>query len=185
MHGDLDAEHFLSNTFKENGVNVCLAPGDGLMLERVAYDRYNEFQSNKKNDVMVQKVTQTQEIEAYRKDLVAHVAQRELKNRAFVSWLSWFDDNCEQYFVKSPSEEDIKQMNILKPAVKMMHPLAEVIPWDMQLLSKSGTVSFGSLIEDQKPKLLAIYYSMHNCPPCREFTPLLASLYEEFNENEK
>jgi thiol-disulfide isomerase/thioredoxin len=87
--------------------------------------------------------------------------------------------------VKSPSEEDIKQMNNLKPAVKMMHPLAEVIPWDMELLSKSGTVSFGSLIEDQKPKLLAIYYSMHNCPPCREFTPLLASLYEEFNENDK
>lgn len=43
MHGDLDAAHFLANTFTENGVNVCLAPGDGLMLERVAYDRYNEF----------------------------------------------------------------------------------------------------------------------------------------------
>lgn len=51
---------------------------------------------------MVQKVSQTVEIESYRKDLVAHVAERELKNRAFVSWLSWFDDNCEQYFVKSP-----------------------------------------------------------------------------------
>lgn len=29
------------------------------------------------------------------------------------------------------------------------------------------------------------YYSMHTCPPCREFTPLLASLYEEENEDEK
>ena len=26
---------------------------------------------------------------------------------------------------------------------------------------------------------------MHTCPPCREFTPLLAALYEEFNEDEK
>eukprot|EP00356_Strombidium_inclinatum_P010475 CAMPEP_0170503606 /NCGR_PEP_ID=MMETSP0208-20121228/45329_1 /TAXON_ID=197538 /ORGANISM="Strombidium inclinatum, Strain S3" /LENGTH=83 /DNA_ID=CAMNT_0010783351 /DNA_START=9 /DNA_END=256 /DNA_ORIENTATION=+ len=26
---------------------------------------------------------------------------------------------------------------------------------------------------------------MHNCPPCREFTPLLADLYEEANEDER
>ena len=26
---------------------------------------------------------------------------------------------------------------------------------------------------------------MHNCPPCREFTPMLADLYEEYNEDEK
>lgn len=29
------------------------------------------------------------------------------------------------------------------------------------------------------------YYSMHTCPPCREFTPLLADLYQELNEDEK
>ena len=34
-------------------------------------------------------------------------------------------------------------------------------------------------------KLLFIYFSMHNCPPCREFTPLLAELYRETNENGK
>jgi hypothetical protein len=50
-------------------------------------------------------VSQTDEIEAYRKKLVSHIAQRELKNRAFLSWLSWFDDNSEQYFVKAPSDE--------------------------------------------------------------------------------
>ena len=29
------------------------------------------------------------------------------------------------------------------------------------------------------------YFSMHNCPPCREFTPLLVELYNETNQNEK
>jgi nucleoredoxin len=35
----------------------------------------------------------------------------------------------------------------------------------------------------KSPKLIGIYYSMHDCPPCREFTPLLAALYEEVNED--
>lgn len=26
---------------------------------------------------------------------------------------------------------------------------------------------------------------MHNCPPCREFTPMLAELYNEINESER
>ena len=34
-------------------------------------------------------------------------------------------------------------------------------------------------------KLLMFYFSMHNCPPCREFTPLLVELYNEHNENGK
>ena len=29
------------------------------------------------------------------------------------------------------------------------------------------------------------YFSMHTCPPCREFTPLLSALYEESNEDSK
>jgi nucleoredoxin len=41
------------------------------------------------------------------------------------------------------------------------------------------------MLKSSKPKLIAIYYSMHNCPPCREFTPLLAALYEEINDDEK
>jgi tRNA U38,U39,U40 pseudouridine synthase TruA len=42
FHGELDPENFYKNSFSNNGVLVALAPGDGLMLERVAYDRYNE-----------------------------------------------------------------------------------------------------------------------------------------------
>ena len=34
-------------------------------------------------------------------------------------------------------------------------------------------------------KLLMFYFSMHNCPPCREFTPLLTELYQEVNESER
>ena len=41
------------------------------------------------------------------------------------------------------------------------------------------------MLQKNKPKLLAIYYSMHDCPPCREFTPMLSALYEEVNEDEK
>jgi thiol-disulfide isomerase/thioredoxin len=29
------------------------------------------------------------------------------------------------------------------------------------------------------------YFSMHTCPPCREFTPIFAELYKEMNEDEK
>ena len=41
------------------------------------------------------------------------------------------------------------------------------------------------MLEIKQPKLVGIYYSMHTCPPCREFTPLLSSLYEELNEDQK
>ena len=78
MHGNLDADQFMSNSFKENGVLVALAPGDGLMLEKVAYDKYNEHNTEKKSEIMIQRVTQTNELVEYRKLLVCHIAQREL-----------------------------------------------------------------------------------------------------------
>ena len=28
-----------------------------------------------------------------------------------------------------------------------------------------------------------LYFSMHTCPPCREFTPLLVELYNEYNQS--
>ena len=53
IHGDLDAEHQMKNSFSANGCLVALSPGDGLMLEKVAYDKYNEFNTHKKNDIMI------------------------------------------------------------------------------------------------------------------------------------
>jgi hypothetical protein len=109
FHGEMDIGHFLSNTMTNNGVLVALAPGDGLMLERVAYDRYNEFNTEKKAEIMVQRVGQTNELEAYRKQLVSHIAQRELKAKAFVAWMSWFDDSCADHYVTCPSIEVIEK----------------------------------------------------------------------------
>ena len=34
-------------------------------------------------------------------------------------------------------------------------------------------------------KLIFLYFSMKECPPCRDFTPLLTCLYHEMNEAEK
>jgi tRNA U38,U39,U40 pseudouridine synthase TruA len=36
---------------------VALAPGDGLMLEKVNYDRYNQFNTTKKNEIMIKRVS--------------------------------------------------------------------------------------------------------------------------------
>ena len=53
FHGELDIPHYLANTMTNNGVQVALAPGDGLMLEKVAYDRYNDMNNDKKNEIMI------------------------------------------------------------------------------------------------------------------------------------
>jgi tRNA U38,U39,U40 pseudouridine synthase TruA len=54
--GELD-EKFIPNSLKNNTVNVALAPGDGLMLEKVCYDKYNALTANKKSDIMIKLVT--------------------------------------------------------------------------------------------------------------------------------
>lgn len=87
------------NTQTDNQMNVALAPGDGLLLEKVCYDKYNEINLNKKNDIMLSLVSQTKEVQDFREDIVRHIAKRELDNRAFVCWLSYFDDFCDEYYV--------------------------------------------------------------------------------------
>ena len=41
------------------------------------------------------------------------------------------------------------------------------------------TFTVGEL--EPSAKLLMLYFSMHSCPPCREFTPLLIELYNDLN----
>ena len=51
---------------------------------------------------------------------------------------------------------------------------------------RGGTLStVGEMITPASGKLLMIYLSMHDCPGCLEFTPLLVDLYEEMNEDKK
>jgi hypothetical protein len=137
MHGNLDSEQFMSNTFTNNGVLVALAPGDGLMLEKVAYDKYNEHNTEKKSEIMIQRVTQDEELIEYRKSLVCHIARRELETKAYTTWLSWFDDNCSDYYIKAPGVEEIKKMRNVsqKPQMEPVAEggLSEYIPYDLKL----------------------------------------------------
>ena len=51
------------------------------------------------------------------------------------------------------------------------------------ILSKKGQTTPAEGFKGAK--LIGIYFSMHNCPPCRQFTPVFAELYNEINESEK
>ena len=62
--------------------------------------------------------------------------------------------------------------------------MSEYIPLEQALISKNDpkSLTMGEVLA-KKPKLIGIYYSMHNCPPCREFTPLLSAIYDEVNDD--
>ena len=47
---------------------------------------------------------------------------------------------------------------------------------------KSGSVDNSSL---KSVKLIGVYFSAHWCPPCRNFTPVLANFYNTVNKNGK
>ena len=51
-----------------------------------------------------------------------------------------------------------------------------------KLDSKKGEVDIKEAINND---LIGIYFSAHWCPPCRRFTPMLATCYEEWKKDEK
>ncbi len=59
-------QQFILNTFRDNCMHVCLAPGDGLMLDKVGYDKYNENEERKKERVQIKLESQRQEVEEFR-----------------------------------------------------------------------------------------------------------------------
>ena len=105
FRGGLD-DSFLNNTFNDNYVSVCLAPGDGLLLEQVCYDKYNQLNDNKKSEIMLKYVAQSKEVLSFREDIVRQIAKRELTDKAFSRWISVFDDFCEDYYIPRPAIAD-------------------------------------------------------------------------------
>ena len=50
--------------------------------------------------------------------------------------------------------------------------LLSLLPEGTELLSHAGTVKLS-----KESKRIALYFSAHWCPPCRQFTPILADFY--------
>merc|ERR1712137_641347 len=52
-----------------------------------------------------------------------------------------------------------------------------------ELQTKDGKKPTEEVLKDKK--MVGIYFSAHWCPPCRQFTPLLATTYEDMMEDFK
>ena len=69
-----------------------------------------------------------------------------------------------------------------------MAALAEQKPFDAEsllgttLTTKNGNRPTNEVLKGKK--YLAIYFSAHWCPPCRQFTPLLAEVYDTVKAND-
>ena len=53
------------------------------------------------------------------------------------------------------------------------------------LIKNDGTEVKTSELSTEKGGVIGIYFSAHWCPPCRGFTPKLASVYNEIKEEGK
>ena len=97
MRGGLGS-NFITNTHKNNRMKVALAPGDGLLLEKVCYDKYNKLPQTAE-PIHIRFIKGEQEVDAFRNKMIGYIASRELNDHSFTSWTSWFDDNCLEHFV--------------------------------------------------------------------------------------
>jgi len=55
-----------------------MAPGDGLLCEKVAYDKYNELPTTK-DPIMLKLKLQKLEVDSFRDEIVQYIAEREIK----------------------------------------------------------------------------------------------------------
>lgn len=104
-------DNFIARTHTNNSMRVALCPGDGLLLEKVAYEKYNSLYTTEE-PIHIALVSSRIEVDDFRKDIVSYIASRELISKAFIKWTSWFDDNCANYycrFEKNYGEDEIKE----------------------------------------------------------------------------
>jgi nucleoredoxin len=75
-------------------------------------------------------------------------------------------------------------MGLFKSVEAPTHELIKDSKWSSilgpNLMDKNGKLAqTDDVLKFGKVKRVAIYFSAHWCPPCRRFTPFLASFYEE------
>ena len=59
------------------------------------------------------------------------------------------------------------------------------LPGIEKVNSKNGQQQLSELLSGADLKYVGIYFSAHWCPPCRNFTPVLAEFYNAVNQNGK
>ena len=117
FHHELQDSDFLENTFTKYRLPIVLAPGDGLLLERVNYEKLNETKPNSP-DIVITSTSQLEEIADYRKALVKHIFKRELQERAFMKWMSWFDDHRDEFLVNMDDYNEFDKTKLKKGIYK-------------------------------------------------------------------
>jgi len=85
-------------------MTIPLAPGEGLILNRVLYDKYNKMKGDSKIDVVIPEEDK-EEIEKFKKELIECIVNQELEKKAFSNWIKEFD-------AKENKEEDDKDYQV-------------------------------------------------------------------------
>ncbi|CAI2369506.1 unnamed protein product [Moneuplotes crassus] len=85
------SEKFIENSLKDNQINVPTAPGEGLMLNRVAFDRYNKYQRELKAPILPFE-HKKEEMEEFRVGLVKFICSTEKNTNCFTKWLGWMHE---------------------------------------------------------------------------------------------
>eukprot|EP00826_Nyctotherus_ovalis_P022633 TRINITY_DN174_c0_g1_i21.p1 TRINITY_DN174_c0_g1~~TRINITY_DN174_c0_g1_i21.p1 ORF type:complete len:392 (+),score=116.89 TRINITY_DN174_c0_g1_i21:102-1277(+) len=90
---------------KDEKMYVPLAPGEGLMLNRVLYDGYNKTKAESRKDVVVQKEDEG-EVEEFKNELIECIGKQEVEHKVFSKWLKDFDENELKHKEKDEEKED-------------------------------------------------------------------------------
>ena len=72
LRGELNS-NFIANTHRNNSMHIALAPGDGLLLEKVAYDKYNSLPMTKE-PIYISLVSSLKEVDTFREGIVSYIA---------------------------------------------------------------------------------------------------------------